>query len=473
MDRVLFVEGTYPDFSLLKEILSPPCLEEGPGSTGSDIISQWSGFQSSTELQYPGKPQGVTVWKETSKHTARQCRGRTQGGARSRLAERHRGGLDRGSPKTSKSRCCGANVQIGCKYNSHKLRDKTEYLMQPPETDILYLMQESSNLLPELKNGAYDPSSSCPEDTRNACAEYCCAPFSWSHSRLGQESSMFSKRSPTQNYNALELLNLISSKCSSLHDIGGEECSLVEKNLVLSTNEVGESLNLAVEVGSSAFANEGQMGEDVTETKPQYFSRISMEGQPVNKVDCNSKDTLINAETSENDDKSLEGIRSPIKACSSDQELCSRKTPRKQRTPTKSMQKMDPSFQGIEFQMHLSLEKENCGDYRLIVSSMYRRRSRNGSVKSKRRLNSTSLSSSSEEDQASVFPKQNKRCASCKTQKTPLWRDAEDGTPLCNACGIRYKKYGVRCYDCWNIPKKDGKSYSRYCDCGGTFRVQI
>ncbi|KAG3280353.1 ferredoxin-2, mitochondrial, transcript variant X2 [Ictidomys tridecemlineatus] len=28
-------------------------------------------------------------------------------------------------------------------------------------------------------------------------------------------------------------------------------------------------------------------------------------------------------------------------------------------------------------------------------------------------------------------------CASCRTQRTPLWRDAEDGTPLCNACGTR------------------------------------
>ena len=31
-----------------------------------------------------------------------------------------------------------------------------------------------------------------------------------------------------------------------------------------------------------------------------------------------------------------------------------------------------------------------------------------------------------------------KTCASCSVNKTPLWRDAEDGTPLCNACGIRY-----------------------------------
>ncbi|XP_062475042.1 GATA-type zinc finger protein 1, partial [Pezoporus occidentalis] len=30
-----------------------------------------------------------------------------------------------------------------------------------------------------------------------------------------------------------------------------------------------------------------------------------------------------------------------------------------------------------------------------------------------------------------------KRCASCGTRRTRLWRAAEDGTPLCNACGIR------------------------------------
>lgn len=35
-------------------------------------------------------------------------------------------------------------------------------------------------------------------------------------------------------------------------------------------------------------------------------------------------------------------------------------------------------------------------------------------------------------------PSENKICASCCTTKTPLWRDAEDGTPLCNACGIRW-----------------------------------
>jgi hypothetical protein len=62
-----------------------------------------------------------------------------------------------------------------------------------------------------------------------------------------------------------------------------------------------------------------------------------------------------------------------------------------------------------------------------------------------------------------------KECASCGTLKTPLWRDAEDGTPLCNACGIRYKKYRVRCLRCWYIPKKDEKASSRCTSCGSFF----
>lgn len=59
-----------------------------------------------------------------------------------------------------------------------------------------------------------------------------------------------------------------------------------------------------------------------------------------------------------------------------------------------------------------------------------------------------------------------KTCASCKTKKTPLWRDSEDGTPYCNACGIRYKKYRVRCSSCLYIPRKDEKLGNQCCICG-------
>ncbi len=48
-----------------------------------------------------------------------------------------------------------------------------------------------------------------------------------------------------------------------------------------------------------------------------------------------------------------------------------------------------------------------------------------------------------------------KTCYSCHTTKTPLWRDSEDGIPYCNACGIRYRKYRIRCSKCYYIPHKD------------------
>ena len=60
-----------------------------------------------------------------------------------------------------------------------------------------------------------------------------------------------------------------------------------------------------------------------------------------------------------------------------------------------------------------------------------------------------------------------KICASCKTRKTPLWRDSEDGTPYCNACGIRFKKYHVRCSSCLYIPRKDEKTGNVCCVCSG------
>lgn len=59
-----------------------------------------------------------------------------------------------------------------------------------------------------------------------------------------------------------------------------------------------------------------------------------------------------------------------------------------------------------------------------------------------------------------------KTCASCKTKKTPLWRDSDDGTPYCNACGIRFKKYHVRCSICFYIPRKDEKVNNSCCLCG-------
>lgn len=56
-----------------------------------------------------------------------------------------------------------------------------------------------------------------------------------------------------------------------------------------------------------------------------------------------------------------------------------------------------------------------------------------------------------------------KTCASCSTKKTPLWRDSDDGTPYCNACGIRFKKYRIRCPVCLYVPRKDEKTMNNSC----------
>ena len=61
-----------------------------------------------------------------------------------------------------------------------------------------------------------------------------------------------------------------------------------------------------------------------------------------------------------------------------------------------------------------------------------------------------------------------KVCASCKTKKTPLWRDSEDGTPYCNACGIRFKKYKICCPICSYIPRKDENFGNICCHCGSS-----
>lgn len=47
-----------------------------------------------------------------------------------------------------------------------------------------------------------------------------------------------------------------------------------------------------------------------------------------------------------------------------------------------------------------------------------------------------------------------KRCACCGCSNTPMWRDGRDGQRLCNACGIRWQKYGVCCANCHYVPRK-------------------
>ncbi|XP_058635398.1 GATA-type zinc finger protein 1 isoform X2 [Onychostoma macrolepis] len=140
---------------------------------------------------------------------------------------------------------------------------------------------------------------------------------------------------------------------------------------------------------------------------------------------------------------------------------------RKQPRPERSPDPQDPGVQGVTFSMTPQLD---AGQSRLVITSNYseeirrwrRSRSRSSRCRSQR-------SSSSEEESDSCG---SKICASCRTRKTPLWRDAEDGTPLCNACGIRYKKYRVRCQQCWNIPKKEANTNSTCLKCGDVLKLK-
>ncbi|GAA6094713.1 GATA-type zinc finger protein 1 isoform X2 [Tachysurus ichikawai] len=149
-----------------------------------------------------------------------------------------------------------------------------------------------------------------------------------------------------------------------------------------------------------------------------------------------------------------------------------RRTPRKQAHPARSPDLNDPGLQGVMFSMHTELD-HSADKCRLLITSNYSKLCRHGrrsrSCRSRSLQSSQRTSSSEEESDPSSLYK--KICASCCTRKTPLWRDAEDGTPLCNACGIRYKKYRVRCMQCWNIPRKEASSNSKCLKCGDLLQL--
>jgi len=64
----------------------------------------------------------------------------------------------------------------------------------------------------------------------------------------------------------------------------------------------------------------------------------------------------------------------------------------------------------------------------------------------------------------------NPRCASCKTTKTPYWRDSwNQGFILCNACGLRYSKFKRRCTQCNYVPKKEDKGNRCCTQCSGAW----
>ncbi|XP_026216084.1 GATA-type zinc finger protein 1 [Anabas testudineus] len=150
------------------------------------------------------------------------------------------------------------------------------------------------------------------------------------------------------------------------------------------------------------------------------------------------------------------------------------KTPRKQPHPSRSVDIQDPDLQGVTFRMDTEVDdnREQC---RLLITSKYSKELcksvRKPKLRTRTSQRSLKTSSSEEESDPMLSVSKGKVCASCCTRKTPMWRDAEDGTPLCNACGIRYKKYRVRCVNCWHIPRKEGNSNSSCLKCGNFVKL--
>lgn len=142
---------------------------------------------------------------------------------------------------------------------------------------------------------------------------------------------------------------------------------------------------------------------------------------------------------------------------------------RKQAAPFKSPTADDPGFKGAVVHMRLQMVR---GQPQLKMEHYYNNMQRRRG----RRAAYAELSESEDDFEYARkdYPEdKGKQCASCDTKLTPLWRDAEDGTPLCNACGIRYKKYKVRCSHCWHIPKKNENTRNSCRVCGGTLRFLI
>lgn len=142
---------------------------------------------------------------------------------------------------------------------------------------------------------------------------------------------------------------------------------------------------------------------------------------------------------------------------------------RKQAAPFKSPTADDPGFKGAVVHMRLQMVR---GQPQLKMEHYY------NNMQRRRRSRAEYAELSESEDDLEYARKdypehKGKQCASCDTKLTPLWRDAEDGTPLCNACGIRYKKYKVRCSHCWHIPKKNENTRNNCRVCGGTLRLMI
>ncbi|KAG1934209.1 GATA-type zinc finger protein 1 isoform X2 [Pimephales promelas] len=379
-------------------------------------------------------------------------------------------------------------------------RDPAEDAPVPPST-ILLLLQEASYLDPPAGDGI--SSSGESPDASSGPKEPGDSEFMGSFSIVRESDGS----------SAWEVMRLINQQCERLLQSEGP-VDLDPSDAVIESKPpecpaVSAGSNACFSVYSSEPAThveETKSGEDLAELIKTSMSDVSvkclMENMDVESRDEGFSDRGESVVRFTGSDSPLDftsclvsdaesawlplnassfdlnnNLRGPDKEIHGTQEVQTaswdghRRTRRKQPRPARSPDPQDPDVQGVTFSMCPELDIDT-DQSRLIITSNYSeeirrlRRSRSSRCRSLH----TGQRSSSEEESDSCQSR-SKVCASCCTRKTPLWRDAEDGTPLCNACGIRYKKYRVRCQQCWNIPKKEANT-SQCQKCGDVLKLK-
>ncbi|KAM3845659.1 GATA-type zinc finger protein 1 [Vipera latastei] len=238
-------------------------------------------------------------------------------------------------------------------------------------------------------------------------------------------------------------------QCNCFHSIRGLQCNCFSSPLVPFAST--DALNL-ISLHCSSLES-----EPLDKVKPPEAGEIAHERSPITHSKDHSSHLLWRA-----------CVEEPRVTPLSESQRGRRRVFRKQPKPRRSYDALDPNFQGVTLHMKLCLCQSCSEGCRLIINPQF------SSGKFRKRSGvplAEECKAASSEEEGFVPAHRNKRCASCKTRKTPLWRDAEDGTPLCNACGIRYKKYRIRCFHCWSIPKHGGKPYPHCSNCGGKLGV--
>uniref|UniRef100_A0A8C4Q522 GATA-type domain-containing protein n=1 Tax=Eptatretus burgeri TaxID=7764 RepID=A0A8C4Q522_EPTBU len=132
---------------------------------------------------------------------------------------------------------------------------------------------------------------------------------------------------------------------------------------------------------------------------------------------------------------------------------------RKQTHPDRAPPSFDPSFRGATVTIgrqkqdglgtnnwHLNISVAYCLDQKYQTLGMG----------SPGKGSASCMSKTEREERTSTI--EGHRCVSCETKTTPMWRKTPAGKRLCNACGIRYRKYGNRCSRCWFVPRRIGNT---------------